>query len=140
MDLSSGTRRAIGAPASILAVGLDRVHVAALIGPAQGSPTMLRVWNVATGRLVRSSHVRMLERAVVMAGPHAVLRSAGTIFTLNVRNGRRQMITPNRLRGYPTKYGPWVSRGRVWWVESYDQGRPNARSLIRSAPLPGGAI
>jgi hypothetical protein len=131
-NLSDSSRRSIGRPASVLALGLDRVHVAALIGPEHGSPTSLRVWNVATGRLVRSFHVPEVDRVVVMAGPHAVLRLRGTIFTLDLRTGRRRVISPHRLG-----YGPWVSRGRVWWVESYDQGRPKARSLIRSTPLPG---
>jgi len=140
LENSSGNRRrSIGRPASVLALGLDRVHVAALIGPEQGSPTSLRVWNVATGRLVRSFQVPAVDRVVVMAGSHAVLRGGGTILALDLRTGRRRVISPHRLRGYPTKYGPWVSRGRVWWVESYDQGRPKARSLIRSAPLSGPA-
>jgi len=138
-NLLDGSRRSIGRPASVLALGLDRVHVAALIGPEHGSPTSLRVWNVATGRLVRSFRVPAVDRVVVVAGSHAVLRFGGRIFTLDLRTGRRRIISPHRLKGYPTKYGPWVSRGRVWWVESYDQGLPKGRSLIRSAPLPGPA-
>jgi len=138
-NLSEGSRRPIGRPASVLALGLDRVHVAALVGPEQGSATSLRVWNVATGRLVRSFLVPAVDRVVAMAGSHAVLRLGGTILTLDLRTGRRRVISPHRLSGYPAKYGPWVSRGRVWWVESYDQGRPKARSLIRSAPLVGPA-
>jgi hypothetical protein len=130
-NLSNGTRRSIGRRASVLALGLDRVHVAALIGSENGSPAILRVWNVATGRLARSFHVPAVERVVVIAGPHAVLRLGGSIFSLNLRNGRRQLISRR------SSYGPWVSRGRVWWVETYDQGLPKARSLVRSAPLPG---
>ena len=137
-NLSQGTRRSIGRPASVLALGLDSVHVAALLGRENGSPTILRVWNLATGRLVRSFHVPEVERVVAMAGPHAVLRLGGTIFALDIRNGRRQLISRYRRRE-ESRYGPWVSRGRVWWVESYDQGRPKARSLIRSVPLPGSA-
>jgi hypothetical protein len=138
-DLSSGNRRAIGAPASILAVGLDRGHVAALIGPQEGSPRVLRVWNIRTGKLVRGFHVPEIERVVAMAGSRAVLRFGATIFTLDIRTGRRRVISRYPRTGYPTRYGPWVSRGRVWWVDSYDQGVPKARSLIRSAPLPGPA-
>jgi hypothetical protein len=138
-DLASGARRSFGAPASILAVGLDGNRVATLIGPENGSPRLLRVWNVVTGRFVRSFQVPDVDRVVVMAGPHAVLRLRGTIFTLDTRTSRRRVISSYRLKGYPTKYGPWVSGGRVWWVESYDQGLPKARSVIRSAPLPGAA-
>jgi hypothetical protein len=136
-DLSSGIRRAIGAPASILAVGLDRVHVAALIGPEHGSPTMLRVWNVGTGRLVRSFSVRLVDRVVAVGGPHVVLFGGGTFFTLNIHNGHRQVISRYPRTGHPMRHGPWVSGGRVWWVDSYDQGRPNSRSVVRSAALPG---
>jgi hypothetical protein len=135
-NLSGSSRRSIGRPASVLALGLDRAHVAALIGPEHGSPTILRVWNVATRRLLRSFHVPDVERVVVMAGSHAVLRFGGTIFTLNIRNGRRRMISRYRPMEH-LRYGPWVTGGRVWWVESYDQGKLKARSLIRSAPLPG---
>src|SRR5204863_4456221 len=42
-DLRNGTRRSIGAPASVLALGLDGDRVAALIGPESQSPTILRV-------------------------------------------------------------------------------------------------
>jgi hypothetical protein len=130
-DLSNGTRRSIGQPASVLAVGLDRSHVAALIGPENGWPRLLRVWNVGTGRLVRNVRVPGVERVVILAGSHAVLRLGRTIFTLNLRTGRKHMLSEG--------YGPWVSDGRVLWIETYDQGRPKARFVIRSAPLPGAA-
>jgi hypothetical protein len=136
-NLSNGAERSIGRLASVLALGLDRVHVAALIGPYEGSPTTLRVWSVTTGKLVRSFRVPQVERAVGIAGSQAVLRLGPTIFTLDTRNGHRHVIARYPPTGYPTRYGPWVSRGRVWWVDSYDQGRPAARSVIRSAPLPG---
>jgi hypothetical protein len=136
-NLSNGTRRSIGRPASVLALGLDRVHVAALIGPADGSPTALRVWNLSTAKLVQSFRVPRVERAVAIAGSQAVLRLGPTIFTLDIRTGRRHVIASYPRTGYPTRYGPWVSRGRVWWVDSYDRGRPQARSILRSVPLPG---
>jgi hypothetical protein len=92
---------------------------------------------VTTGKPVRSFRVPQVERAVGIAGSQAVLRLGPTIFTLDIRNGHRHVIARYPPTGYPTRYGPWVSRGRVWWVDSYDQGRPAARSVIRSAPLPG---
>lgn len=136
-NLSNGARRAIGRPASVLALGLDRSHVAALIGPEEGSPTILRVWNVRTGKLVRALRVPEVQRVAVMAGSHVVLRFGATIFTRNIRTGRRRVISRYPRTGYPTRYGPWVSGGRAWWVDSYYGGLPKARSLIRSAPLPG---
>jgi hypothetical protein len=136
-NLSSGSRRSIGRLASVLALGLDRVHVAALIGPADGSPTTLRVWNLSTAELVRSFHVPRVERAVAITGSQVVLRLGPTIFVLDMRTGHRHVIASYPQTGYPTRYGPWLSRGRVWWVDSYDQGRPQARSILRSEPLPG---
>ncbi|HET7856860.1 MAG TPA: hypothetical protein VFL41_10430 [Gaiellaceae bacterium] len=131
-DLSNGTRRAIGAPASILAVGLDRNRVAALIGSEHGYASLLRVWNVATGRLVRSFHVEEVRPVLVLAGSHAVLTYGGSFFTLNIRTGHRRLFTPEYVH-----YGPWVTGGRLLWVETRDEGTPTGRSLIRSAPLPG---
>lgn len=130
-DLSNGTRRSIGEPASVLALGLDHAHVAALIGAERGSPRLLRIWNVATRRLVRSFRVPEVERVVILAGSHAVLRLGRTILTLNLRTGRQHVLAEG--------YGPWVSDRRALWVESYDQGSPKARWAIRSAPLPGPA-
>jgi len=75
-----------------------------------------------------------VERVVVLAGPHAILRLGGTIFTINLRNRRRQAISHYRPNEHPPRYGPWVSAGRVLWVESYGDTKPH--SLIRSAPLP----
>jgi len=137
-DIRNGARRSIGQPASVLALGLDRTHVAALIGPESGSPRRLRLWSTATGSLVRSFRVPQVERAVVLSGSHAVLRLGGTIFTLNIRSGQRHVLSRYRPKE-SSRYGPWVADGRVLWIESYDQGSPTARSLIRSAPLPGPA-
>src|SRR5262245_21787317 len=138
-ELSNGILRSIGRPSLVLALGLDDVHVAALIGAPDGSPKVLRVWNVATGKLVRSLRVPVIERVVAVAGPHVVLHGGGTFFTINIRNGHRRDISRYPRAGYPTRYGPWVSGGRVWWVDGFDQGRPNGRSVVRSAALPGPA-
>jgi hypothetical protein len=129
-DLSNGTRRAIGAPASIRAVAIDRNRVAALIGPENGSPNLLRVWNVATGRPVGTFHVDQVRPVLALAGWHAILSYGAQGFSLDIRTGRRQVLKPLGT--------PWVSGGRVLWVESYDQGLPT-RWVIRSAPLPGPA-
>jgi hypothetical protein len=133
-DLSRGTQRTIGKPASVLALGLDHTHVVALIGPENGSPKRLRLWSLATGRLLRSFAVPEVERVVVLAGSHVILRLGGTIFTINLRSGRRQVISHYRPKESSPRYGPWVSAGRVLWVESYRDTKPH--SLIRSAPLP----
>jgi hypothetical protein len=136
-NLSTGAKRSIGRPASVLALGLDRMQVAALIGPPEGSPTTLRVWNLGTGKLVRSFRVPQVQRAVAIAGSHAVLRLGPTILGLDLRTGHRYVLARYPRTGHPTRFGPWVSRARVWWVDSYAESRPQARSILRSAPLPG---
>jgi len=130
-DLWTGRRRAIGARASIQAVALDRNRVGALIQGEDGFVHLLRVWDVTTGKLVRSVHVDRPRPVLSLSGSIAVLGS-GPFFTVNVRTGRRHAFVGGG-------YGPWVTRGRLLWVETRDDGEPTARSVIRSAPLPGAA-
>jgi hypothetical protein len=132
--LSGGFRRKIGQPARVHALALDGNRVAALIGPdrVRAKPFRLRVWNIADGSLVRALRVPEGASALSLAGSQAVLLG-GEFFTVDIRSGRRHVLSHRNENG---RYGPWVSGGRVWWVESYAPGTPRARTLLRSARLP----
>ena len=132
--LSGGSRQMIGKPARVRALALEGNRVAALIArDNHRAPSELRVWDIADGQLVRALHVPEVYPVLSLAGSQAVLRLGGEIFTVDLRSGRRRVIS-RRRKNETARHGPWVSGGRVWWVEIHGL-TPRSRALLRSAPL-----
>ena len=134
--LPGRSRQEIGKPARVWALALDGDRVAALIAPDNSrGPSSLRVWDLADGQLVSALRVPEGATVLALAGSQAVLRGGGEISNVDLRSGRRRVVSRSR-KNEMASHGPWISGGRVWWVEMFASGTPRGRALLRSAPLP----
>ena len=134
LDISDGSRRALGKPADVAQLLLDGDRLAAVIAHRTGPS--LRVWNLKSGRLI--SAVRLPPstklKHFALAGRRIVLQAFPGfqgILSVDIHTGKAKVVERSRSNGV---YGPWLWRSRVVWVEQ-TYGR-HAGSVVRSAALP----
>jgi hypothetical protein len=131
LDLATDARRFVGAPTVAHQLALDRNLV---VGAVQRIGTTVRtlvhVWDLGLRRArMKTFRFRGLF-SVAVAAPHLLALHANNLVAVDLRNGRRSIISGPE--SFDT-LGPWVWRKRVYWVERFED-----HAELRSAPLPSG--
>jgi hypothetical protein len=129
LNLATGERRFVGAPTRDDQLALDGDL---LVGLEQHTDNavyaVVHVWSIRARSAPLKTYRFRGGPSMGVAAPYLLDLDARNLFAIDVRNGRRRVISP--VKSFDT-LGPWVWRQRVYWVERF-----RGFSELRSAPLP----